>query len=191
MSPLGKRIIVFFMFWVLVVMAGAQLVDNLTGRNAPVRAAEAAPTAMPTARPDEGVQRLADLQTCVAADPSNLQCTSDLAAYYYDAGQYPQAEVEYSRAVELDPQNAQWLLRLAGTYIFQQKFEEAADTLRKAAGVEPKSPEVRLLLGLALSRMEPPQIDAAVQEWRKVIELAPGTELAAQASSYINEAQAR
>jgi cytochrome c-type biogenesis protein CcmH/NrfG len=191
MSPLGKRIIVFFMFWVLVVMAAAQLFNNLSGRNAPARAAEPAPTTLPTAAPDQGIQRLADLQTCVAADPTNLKCTTDLAAYYYDEGQYAQAEVEYSRAVELDPKNAQWLLRLAGAYIFQQKFEEAAGTLRQAAEIEPNSPEVRLLLGLALSRIEPAQVDAAVQEWRKVIELAPGSELAAQASSYINEAQAR
>jgi hypothetical protein len=39
--------------------------------------------------------------------------------------------------------------------------------------------------------MDPPQTDAAIQEWRKVIELAPDTELAQQASSYINEAQPR
>ena len=191
MSPLGKRVIVYFMFWVLVVMAVAQLADNITGRNAPARTAEAVPTVLPTAGPDDDIQRLADLQTCVAADPTNLQCTTDLAAYYYDAGQYPQAEVEYRRAVELDPHNSQWLLRLAGSYIFQQKLEEAAQTLRQAADLAPNSAEVRLLLGLALSRMDPPQTDAAIVEWRKVIELAPGTELAQQASSYINESQPR
>jgi Flp pilus assembly protein TadD len=190
MNPLGKRIIVFLMFWVLVVMAVAQLYDNMTGRNAPARAAEPAPTVVATAGPDVSVQRLADLQTCVAADPENLRCTTDLADHYYQAGQYAQAEVEYLRAAGLDPHNSQWLLRLAGSYIFQQKFELAADTLNQAAVLEPNSPEIRLLLGLALSRMEPPRTAEAVEQWRKVIELAPGSDLASQASSYINEADA-
>ena len=191
MNPLGKRVIVFLMFWVLVVMAVAQLFDNITGRNAPARAAEPTPAAESTAEPDAGIQRLADLQTCVAADPSNLQCTTDLADYYYRAGQYAQAEVEYRRAVDLDPHNSELLLRLAGTYIFQQKFDLAAGTLRQATELAPDSPEVRLLLGLALSRMEPPDTAGAVAEWQKVIELAPGSELATQASNYINEANSR
>ena len=190
MNPLGKRIIVFLMFWVLVVMAIAQLYDNISGRNAPARAAEPIPTAVATTEPDRDIQRLADLQTCAAADPGNLQCTTDLADYYYQAAQYPLAEVEYLRAVSLAPHDSQLLLRLAGTYIFQQKFDLAADTLRQAVVLQPESPEIRLLLGLALSRMEPPQTTAAVEEWRKVIELAPGTDLASQASSYINAADA-
>jgi hypothetical protein len=41
-----------------------------------------------------------------------------------------------------------------------------------------------------LSRIEPPRTEEAIVEWRKVIELAPGTDLASQASSYINEASA-
>jgi cytochrome c-type biogenesis protein CcmH/NrfG len=191
MNPLGKRIIVFLMFWVLVVMAVAQLYDNITGRGAPAQAAEPTPVAESTAGPDQDVQRLADLQACVAADPTNLECSSQLADYYYQAKQYAQAEVEYKRAVGLDPHNSQLLLRLAGSYIFQQKFDLAADTLRQAVVLQPNSPEVRLLLGLALSRKDPPDIDAAVEEWRKVIELAPGTDLASQASSYINEANSR
>jgi cytochrome c-type biogenesis protein CcmH/NrfG len=191
MNPLGKRIIVFLMFWVLVVMTVAQLYDNVTGRNAPARAPEALPTPESTTGPEIDVQRLADLQTCVAADPSNLECTTELANYYYQAGQYEQAEVDYQRAVQLDPHNTQWLLRLAGSRIFQQKFDQAVETLREAVVLEPNSPEIRLLLGRALSRSQPPQTDAAVAEWRKVIELAPGTELASQASTYINEAGSR
>jgi cytochrome c-type biogenesis protein CcmH/NrfG len=93
--------------------------------------------------------------------------------------------------VQLDPNNSQWLLRLAGSRIFQQKFDQAVETLREAVVLEPNSPEIRLLLGLALSRSQPPQTDAAVAEWRKVIELAPGSELASQASTYINEAGSR
>jgi Flp pilus assembly protein TadD len=76
---------------------------------------------------------------------------------------------------------------LAGTYIFQQKFDQAVTTLQQAAILSPDSAEIHLLLGLALSKLEPPRIDEAVMEWKSVIELAPETPWAKQAQQYINE----
>lgn len=187
MSPLGKRIIVFAMLWVLLAMVVLQVYDNVTGKGMPVRSTSD-PGIMPTAQPDADVQRLADLQGCVAANPSNLQCTLDLAALYYQAGQYEQSQVNYERAAVLSPNSYEILLKLAGTYIYQQKFEQAASTLEQAAQLKPDSPEIQLLLGLALSRLNPPRMQDAIAAWQKVIALAPGSKLAEQATQYINEA---
>lgn len=186
MSPLGKRIVVFTMLWVLLVMTLSQIYDNVTGNGMPARSA-GVPTVGPTPQPDQAVARLAELQSCVAANPENLECVTELAELYYAARQYPQAQANFERAVKLDPRNDHLLVRLAGSYIYQQKFEQAAATLQQAATLRPDSPEIHLLLGLSLSRLDPPRTDAAVAEWRKVIELAPQSSLASQAAQYINE----
>ena len=188
MSPIGKRIIVFFMGWVLLVMVVLQVYDNATGKSTPKNDLAASGTPVPTVGTDPQVQRLADLQACVASNPNNLQCTLDLAGLYYQAGQYPQAQVTYERAAVLSPHDYQILLKLAGSYIYQQKFEQAASTLQDAANLKPDSPEIHLLLGLSLSKLDPPRMNDAIAEWRKVIALQPDSSLADQAQQYISEA---
>jgi len=188
MSPLGKKIVVFTMLWVFLVMIVMQAYDNVTGRGAPARPVAGTPTVEATAGPDEAVTRLAELQSCLAADPQNLQCVVELADLYYAAQLWPQAQVNYELAINLDPHNVRLLLRLAGTYIYQQKFPEATTTLQQTATLQPDSPEIHLLLGLALSKLEPPRTDEAIAEWQRVIELAPGSDWAEQAAIYINEA---
>ena len=189
MSPVGKRVIVYTMLWVFLVMIVAQAYDNVTGRGAIARPQAGAGTPGPTEEADSEAQRLVELQACVAADPQDLECTVELADLYYQAQQWPQAEVNYERAVALDPHNVRLLLRLAGTYIFQGMFQEATTTLEQAAILQPDSPEIHLLLGLAMSKLDPPRMEEAVREWEKVIELAPGSEWAEQAATYINEAR--
>src|SRR5207237_1484114 len=104
------------------------------------------------------VARLAALQSAVAADPNNLQCNLDLANRYYQAKMWPQAQVNYERAVKLDPQNAAVLFKLAGTYIYQEKFVQAVPTLQQAASLKPDAPEIHLLLGLSLTKLDPPHM---------------------------------
>jgi tetratricopeptide (TPR) repeat protein len=164
------------MLWVLLVMTAAQVYDNVTGRGLPPKP-EATPTAAAAATPDEFITKLAD-----------LQCVTDLANMYYQAGQWPQAQVNYEQAVKLNPHDAALLLKLAGTYIYQNQFEKAIPTLRQAESLRDDSPEIHLLLGLSLSKQQPPQMDEAVAQWRRVLQLAPGSAWAAQAGQYISEA---
>ncbi len=187
MSPLGKRILVLGMFWVFLVMILTQVYDNLTGRGMPATSA-AAPTPTGTAQADATIQRLADLQACVANNPNNLDCMLDLGNLYYDLGQYPQAQTALQAAVRLDPHNVGALVKLAGAYIRQNNFEQAVTTLEQAISLQPDSPELHLLLGLSLSRLQPPQTGRAVAEWRQVISLDPNSALADQARQYIREA---
>jgi tetratricopeptide (TPR) repeat protein len=187
MNRLGKQIAVFSMVWVILVMIVSQVYDNVTGRGLP--APQPTPPTVPagTPGPDEAVTRLAELQSCVAADPENLDCTSDLADMYYAAKQWAQAQVNYERAVTLAPHDTSLLVKLAGTYIYQENFEQAVPTLQQAASLKTDSPEIHLLLGLSLSRLTPPRTEAALAEWQKVLEVAPGTAWAEQASQYISQ----
>ena len=186
MSPLGKRILVLGMFWVFLVMIVTQVYDNVTGRGMPARPAPS-PTPAGTVAPNATIQRLADLQACVANNPSNIDCMLDLANLYYDLEQYQPAQTAFEAAIKLDPDNVEALTRLAGSYIRQSKYSEAVGTLEQALELQPDSPDLHLLMGLSLSRLQPPQIDRAVTEWRQVISLAPDSPLAGQARLYIEE----
>jgi cytochrome c-type biogenesis protein CcmH/NrfG len=188
MSPLGKRIVVFFMLWVFVVMIALQLYNNVTGKGIPMKEASPIATAEPSVVPNQQIQQLANLQGCIASDPSNLQCTLDLAGLYYQRGDYAEAQLTYEKANQLSANNYEILLKLAGSYIFQQKFPQAASTLQQASILRPDSPEIHLLLGLSLSKLDPPRMNDAIAEWRKVISLQPDSSLADQARQYINNA---
>jgi tetratricopeptide (TPR) repeat protein len=179
------------MGWVLLVMVVTQVYDNVTGRNAPQNRVVVVPTPGPTIGPDPDITRMAELQTCVAANPEDRDCVRELAALYYRLGQYEQAQVQYEQAARLDPHDYDILVKLAGTYIYQQMFEEAVAALEKAVALKPDSPEIHLLLGLSLSRLEPPRLDEARAEWQEVIRLAPGSEWAAQAAALINSADSQ
>lgn len=186
MSPLGKRIIVLFMMWVLLAMTVTQVYDNVTGKNAPATRVIAPPTVGPTVSADPDITRIAELQTCILSEPDNLSCLRELAALYYKLGWYDQAQTTYLAASKLDPTDYDLLVKLAGTYIYQLKFQAAVDTLQKAALLKSDSAEIHLLLGLALSKLEPPKLSEAVAEWNRVIDLAPGSDYALQAAELIN-----
>lgn len=186
MNPLGKRIVVLAMFWVFLVMIVTQVYDNVTGRGMPATRA-AGPTPTASAEVNAAIQEMADLQACVANNPQNLECMLDLASLYYDLGQYPQAQTAFEAAIKLDPHNVGALVKLSGSYIRQNKFPEAVTTLEQALNLQPDSPELHLLLGLSLSRLDPPQTARAVAEWRQVISLDPDSALADQARIYIQE----
>jgi hypothetical protein len=79
MNPLGKKIVVYGMAWVLIVMVLSQIYDNVRGKGMPVKTA-AVPTVEAIITPDAEISRLAELQSCLASDPENLQCTIAVAA---------------------------------------------------------------------------------------------------------------
>jgi Flp pilus assembly protein TadD len=134
---------------------------------------------------------MAELQTCVAANPDDLECVRELAALYYGLGHYEAAQTSYEQAAALAPDDYDILVKLAGAYIYQLKFEEAVETLQKAVVLKPDSPEIHLLLGLSLSKLEPPRLEEAKSAWQEVIRLAPGSEWAAQAAALINSANSQ
>lgn len=188
MNSLGKRILVYTMLWVILVMVVAQVYDNLTGRGMPPKAEDTSTAAaLAAVTPDPSVTHLANLQSCVASDPNNLQCVTDLANLYYQAQQWGPAQTNYEQAVKLNPHDASLLLKLAGTEIYQDSFDAAIPTLQQAETLRPDAPEIHLLLGLALAKVTPPRTDEAAAQWRKVEQLAPGSAWATQASQYLSE----
>lgn len=185
MSYPMKRLILLVMAWGLLVFIGAQVRENLTAAPPPTPVAPAAQPADPLATPDEATA----LQQTLDANPQDVVAMTRLAKLLYDQGDYESAETLYQRAIQLQPHNPDLLMQLAAAQFRLNQIDAARDTLLKAVALAPDRADMHLLLGLALSRGSSPKPDAAALEWQKVIQLAPGTDLARQAQELINGTQ--
>ncbi|MDZ4735607.1 MAG: sulfotransferase [Rhodospirillaceae bacterium] len=115
-----------------------------------------------------------------------------LADAYWDTHRHPkQAVASYRRALELDPQNPQRMIRFAGILAATGRTKEAAPIFDRATTLAPNSLEVwiaRARFAQIVGRM-----DEAKDAWRRVIDIAPDSSdalvvLAAQFPEAVDEA---
>jgi cytochrome c-type biogenesis protein CcmH/NrfG len=165
------------MAWGLIVFTGMQVRANLTA--APPGAVAPAPG--PTATPDEETA----LQQALERDPRDVIAMARLGQLLYERGDYENAAVLYERAVQIEPHNPDLLLQLAASQLRLTRINAARDTLRQAGSLAPDRADIHLLLGLALSKSTPPDPVGAAQAWERVLQLAPGTDMARQAQELL------
>ena len=182
MSYAAKRLIILLMAWGLIVFAGVTIRINM---NAPAAlGVTAAPT--PTASPAPVASRAGVLEQTLERNPNDLASLLELGAIYYQQSDWDRATLMYQRAATLDATNVDVLAHLAAAQLYGLRFAQARDTLTSAVALAPRRADLHLLLGLALSRLTPPDTAGARAEWQRVIALAPGTDLATQAQALLN-----
>ncbi len=84
---------------------------------------------------------------------------------YFNAGQYPKAEVEYLNVLQLDSLNARAIGRLATIYYEQNRFDRAVGFLAKARELTPDDLELCIKLGniyVAVGKPKEAQLEANV-----------------------------
>ena len=177
MSYTAKRLILLLMAWGLIVFTGMQVRANLT--TAPP--GNVAPAPGPTATPSEETA----LQQALEQDPRDVIAMVRLGQLLYERGDYENAAVLYERAVQLEPRSPDLLMQLAATQMRLTQINAARDTLLRAGTLAPDRADIHLLLGLAFSKSAPPDPAGAAREWERVRQLAPGTDLAAQAEDLL------
>lgn len=104
---------------------------------------------------------------------------NNLGLVYFNKGDYPLAEQYYRKALAYNPQFVNSLLGLARTLIAMEKYSEAIHFLEQAVSLAPQIPHLYFDLGEAYSLSG--QYDQARKSYDKVMELVPGTPLAAEA----------
>jgi cytochrome c-type biogenesis protein CcmH/NrfG len=110
-----------------------------------------------------------------------------------------EASQAYERALALQPENAGVLadkgvsLCYYGVGVGDQSFvAKGIDDTRTAAQQRPEDPLIQLNLGNCLVSAQPPQTDAAVLAWQRVVQVAPADSVLAQrANELIQEYQPR
>lgn len=69
---------------------------------------------------------------------------------YFDKGEFPEAVVEFSNALQIDPNLAAAHFKLGESYLKMQRFPDAYRELQRAAELDPSNSKASLNLGLML-----------------------------------------
>lgn len=109
---------------------------------------------------------------------------SNMGLAYYHQKEYGMAEKHFLEALKLKPDFVNALAGLGMTYNATGRYAQAAGRLETALKKEPKSPHLHFELGRAYAGLG--ETEKARAAFARVVELAPGTPLAADA-----QAQAR
>lgn len=185
MSYTAKRMIILLMMWGLIVFIGVTVRINI---NTPsVLQVTPTPAASPTAAPvAAGTDTVAALQAALARNPNDMTALAGLANIAYQNHDWTQAIDLYGRALAQDPHNVDVLVHLAAAQLYAVRFADAKQSLQQAVQLAPDRTDAHLLLGLALSRQSPPDMAGAQAEWKRVIALAPGSDIAKQAQDLLD-----
>ncbi len=153
-------------------------------------AEQAAPT--PTASisssgssPEDVRQRVAALEKQAQQEPFNGEARLELARLYFQLRVYPRAADYFADALDIDPNNAKARNDLGSSLMYQGMLGLARREYLKAIAIDSSLPDSHYNLAIILSHSSQPDIPGALAEWREVVRLAPGTELASSAEKYI------
>jgi len=105
-------------------------------------------------------------------DQNNTLALANLAAIELQENKLPEAEKHITTAVAQNPNDAYNLATLGFLRFSQGKYDDALDTLSRAAALDANNPEIQNYLGVTLSHKGlRVQAEAAL---RKAIQLNPG-----------------
>jgi membrane associated rhomboid family serine protease/Tfp pilus assembly protein PilF len=94
---------------------------------------------------------VAQMQLIVRAQPNSPQAHFGLAQAYFNQQQFPQAEAEFKRGLELQPQNIGARFDLGMTYLSEKRPDEASATFKQLIAQDANSADGHYGLGLVLA----------------------------------------
>lgn len=150
---------------------------------APAQTAGNTPQAPAPPALDEG--RAAELQKVANAEPKNSAVRAELGNLYFDAERFDQAIPWYESALKLSPSSVEISTDLGVSYLYTQQTDRAIAQFENSIKIDPKHLKTWLNIGIAkaMVKNDPAGGEAA---WRKVIEIAPGSEEAKRAQQGID-----
>ena len=108
-------------------------------------------------------------------------------AYYYK-GELERSEKYYLEALQIKPEFVNALQGLAQTYIAMSRIPEAVEKLEKAVRIMPDSPALHLQLAKAYQQVL--EFQKAYNSYRKVVDLAPESQMADEAQKAAGKVKA-
>jgi tetratricopeptide (TPR) repeat protein len=158
------------------VILGWVLATQDANRQSPALPAQA-PAAAPAAAgerqpPVVDDTRVKALQAAIQKDPRNADNHAQLGNVYFDAEQWPNAIESYERSLKLDPNNADVSTDLGVGYFYTNRTDEALAQFEHSLKVSPNHTKTLLNKGIVLA-FGKENLQAAAEEWKKVVALSP------------------
>jgi tetratricopeptide (TPR) repeat protein len=143
---------------------------------------DGAPANHPPATGSSGDQQ-ADVMAAIDVarkDPSNFEAQVEAAGLFRQIDRHEQALEFFNNAYKIKPKDFNLLVKLGDTNFDLERYEEAERWYRAALKINPKDPTARLDLGLTFHKRQPPDLDKAMAEYRKILGSDPNHENALQ-----------
>lgn len=122
----------------------------------------------------------------VEKNPADAESLRALAQEYFRVGEFAQSAQWQAKLVELDPSDVDNLLIYGVALYSDSDFSEAEKVWQKAAIVAPTSPEPWYNLGFLYLSLDPPDDQRAEAAWQRVIEIAPGSDMATTVGKHLS-----
>ncbi len=106
-------------------------------------------------------------------ETSNFDAQMQAASLYGQINRHEKALEFYERAYKLKPKDFELLVLLGNTTFDLQRYEEAEQWYQAALKINPNDPTVRMDLGLTYYLRQPRNLDQAITEYRKALNLDP------------------
>jgi len=116
--------------------------------------------------------RVKTLQAAIEKDPKNAANYAQLGNAYFDAEQFPNAIDSYQRSLKLDPNNADVSTDLGVSLYYSNRTDEALAQFEHSLKISPNHTKTLLNKGIVLA-FGKENLQAAAEEWKKVLTLAP------------------
>lgn len=156
---------------------------------APVAVSAAAPQAgnsgQPPSPPPVDEARATQLQEVAKAEPTNAAVRTELGNLYFDSERFDQAIPWYENALKLAPASVEISTDLGVSYLYTQQTDRAIAQFEHSVSINPKHLKTWLNIGIAKGMVKG-DIPGGETAWKKVIELAPGSEEARRAQQGID-----
>jgi tetratricopeptide (TPR) repeat protein len=113
-------------------------------------------------------------------EPSNFDAQMQAASLFGQINRHDKALEFYERAYKLKPKDFELLVLLGNTTFDLERYEEAEKWYQAALNIKPNDPTVRMDLGLTYYLRQPRNLDQAITEYRKALNVDPRHEKALQ-----------
>ena len=158
------------------IILGWVLATQEAGRTSlalPATAPAAAPAATNQRQaPPLDASRVKALQAAVEKDPKNAANYALLANAYFDAEQWASAIDNYERSLKLNPNDADVSTDLGVSYYYTNRTDEALAQFERSLKISPNHTKTLLNKGIVLA-FGKENLQAAADEWKKVVALSP------------------
>lgn len=146
-----------------------------------------AASATSAAQKGTGTDPMLAVQASLVQDPKNAATWRDMGRLLAERKDYPGAAEAFAAAVELAPDNAGMRNDLGSALLYLGLVRVARAQFERSVALDGSYPDARFNLAITLSHTEPPDTARALEEWRRVVAMAPGTEVARLSQGYIDE----
>lgn len=140
----------------------------------------------PDPTPDYNTDQVAIQQTVVAENPDDAEAQVLLASMLANSGRMPEAIPVYEEAIRLDPENSGIRLDFARSLQSNGMNSDAEAQFLRVLELEPDNHTAHYYLGRLYLDWQPRRHEEAVIHLERVIEIAPDSFLAEQATSVLN-----